>query len=68
MSPYIVTDITVSEITYMASNTLDYTFDFDNIYSLEGTTVIGKTEHEEFSYDPDQLYDMIIDIFYEKVE
>ena len=68
LSPYIVTDITVSEITYMASNTLDYTFDFDNIYSLEGTTVIGKTEHEEFSYDPDQLYDMIIDIFYEKVE
>ena len=68
LSPYIVTDITTSEMTYMVSNTYDYTFDFDNIYSLQGTTVIGKTEHEEFNYDPNQLYDMIIEIFYEKVE
>lgn len=68
LSPYIVTDITTSEMTYMVSNTYNYTFDFDNIYSLQGTTVIGKTEHEEFNYDPDQLYDMIIEIFYEKVE
>ena len=68
LSPYIVTDITTGEITYMVSNTYDYNFDFDNIYSLKGETVIGKTEHEEFNYDPDQLYAMIIDIFYEKVE
>ncbi len=68
LSPYIVTDITTSEMTYMVSNTYNYTFDFDNIYSLQGTTVIGKTEHEEFNYDPDQLYDMIIEIFYDKVE
>ncbi len=67
LSPYIVTDITTSEMTYMVSNTYNYKFDFENIYSLQGTTVIGKTEHEEFNYDPDQLYDMIIDIFYEKV-
>ncbi len=68
LSPYIVTDINTSEMTYMVSNTYNYKFDFDNIYSLEGTTAIGKTEHEEFTYNPDQLYDMIIEIFYEKVE
>lgn len=68
LSPYIVTDITASEMTYMVSNTYNYKFDFDNIYSLEGTTIVGKTEHEEFNYNPDQLYNMIIDIFYEKVE
>ena len=68
LSPYIVTDIDTSEITYMVSNTINYKFDVDNIYSLEGTVAIGKTEHEEFTYDPDQLYDMIIEIFYEKVE
>ena len=68
LSPYIVTDITTGEITYMVSNTYNYKFDFDNIYSLEGDTVIGKTEHEEFNYDPEQLYSMIIDIFYEKVD
>ena len=68
LSPYIVTDINTSEMTYMVSNTHNYKFDFNNIYSLEGTTVIGKTEHEEFNYDPDHLYDMIIKIFYEKVE
>ncbi|SFQ33305.1 transcriptional attenuator, LytR family [Butyrivibrio proteoclasticus] len=67
LSPYIVTDINTSEMTYMVSNTHNYKFDFNNIYSLEGTTVIGKTEHEEFNYDPDHLYDMIIKIFYEKV-
>jgi LCP family protein required for cell wall assembly len=66
--PYIVTDITTSEITYMVSNTYGYSFNFNNIYSLEGTTTIGKTEHEEFNYDSEQLYNMIIDIFYEKVE
>ncbi len=68
LSPYIVTDITTSEMTYMVSKTYNYKFDFDNIYSLQGTTVIGKTEHEEFNYDSGQLYDMIIEIFYEKVE
>ncbi len=68
LSPYIVTDINTNEMTYMVSNTHNYKFDFNNIYSLEGTTVIGKTEHEEFNYDSDYLYDMIIKIFYEKVE
>ena len=68
LSPYIVTDISASEMTYMVSNTYNYKFDFDNIYSLEGTTIVGKTEHEEFNYNPDQLYNMIIEIFYEKVE
>lgn len=68
LAPYIVTDISTSDLTYLVSNSYDYKFDTENIYSLKGTTAIGKTEHEEFTYDQDQLYDMIINLFYEKVE
>ena len=68
LSPYIVTDISTSDLTYLVSNAYDYKFDTEKIYSLKGTTAIGVTEHEEFTYDPDQLYDLIINIFYEKVE
>ena len=63
-----VTDIDASKITYMATNMNNYSFDSSRIYSLKGTTAIGKTKHEEFTYDEQQLYDLIIKVFYQKVE
>ncbi len=68
LAPYIVTDINTSKITYMATNMLDYSFDAGNIHSLEGTTRLGENQHEEFIYDQDKLYELIIDTFYKKVE
>ena len=67
ISPYVVTDVDMSEITYLADNFAKYQFD-SSIYSMQGTVNIGKTEHEEFTYDEDQLYGMMIDLFYKKVK
>lgn len=66
IKPYIVTNVDVSEITYLADNLSGYTFD-SNIYSMKGTVKVGKTQHEEFTYDEQQLYDMVIELFYKKV-
>ena len=67
ISPYVVTDVDMSEITYLADTFAKYQFD-SSIYSMQGTVNIGKTEHEEFTYDEDQLYGMMIDLFYKKVK
>jgi LCP family protein required for cell wall assembly len=65
--PYMVTSIDTSEVTYLADNISGYTFNTDDIYSLKGTTAIGKTEHEEFTYDNDSLLELMISVFYKEV-
>lgn len=67
ISPYTVTDISISEISYMATTYLGYEIAFDSIYSLQGETVTGAGGFEEFYIDDEALYDLIIDLFYEKV-
>lgn len=67
---YTLTDISTSEITYLADQIGSYTLD-DQIYSLKGTTTPaeeGTTGHEEFVYDEDALYDTMIQLFYSKVK
>ena len=69
-SRYIVTDVDTNEITYLAGKIGSYYFD-SNIYSLKGTTTPaedGTTGHEEFVYDEDELYDLMMNIFYKEVE
>jgi len=63
---YIVTDLTVDEIAYLAAELSGYTFDGD-IYTLEGTTEM-KGEHEAFYPDEDALKELLIKVFYEEVE
>lgn len=64
---YTVTDITVDEMAYLASELVDYSFSGDRIYTMEGETVMGD-RHEEFYPDMDALREQMIGIFYEKVE
>jgi len=64
---YMVTNVTASEISYLAPEIVNYTFDTDDLYSLPGETKMGET-FEEFYVDDDALYDLIIQLFYEKVE
>ena len=66
LSKYMVTDIAVDEVSYLATQAAGYTFDSEHIYSLKGETVEGE-EHEEFYADEEALYEMILDIFYEEV-
>lgn len=65
---YMVTDINTSMVTYLSTTYLGYRFNEDGIYNLEGETAVGGGGFEEFYVDDMALYDLIINIFYEKVE
>ncbi|MBE6573763.1 MAG: LytR family transcriptional regulator [Ruminococcaceae bacterium] len=62
---YKYSDITVDEITYMAINFLDGISNME-MHSIEGTVVKGE-KYAEFEVDPIALYEMILDIFYVKI-
>lgn len=64
---YLVTDVNTAMVLYLASTYLGYTYNPDGIYVLEGETAIGGGGFEEFYVDDEALYDLIINIFYEKV-
>ncbi len=66
LSKYMVTDISVDEVTYLVSQALAYQFSSEQIYSLEGETVMGD-KHEEFYVNQEALYDLIMRVFYERV-
>lgn len=67
LSKYMTTDITVSDLTYLASTALDYSFDISKIYTLQGKTLQGNV-YEEFYPDEDALYELILEVFYQEVE
>lgn len=67
ISAQMVTDITVDEVAYLAPLLVDYKFDENSFYMLEGENVMGDT-FEEFYVDENALYEMILEIFYERVE
>ena len=69
VTPYMVTNIGLSEVTYLTGQIGNYQFD-SNIHGLKGTTIPAEeaqTEHEEFIYDEDALYDLMIQLFYKRV-
>ncbi|MDE7259620.1 MAG: LytR family transcriptional regulator, partial [Lachnospiraceae bacterium] len=61
---YMGTDIDLTEFTYMATEYINYDFNRENMYSLQGETVQGSN-FEEFYVDEDSLQDLIIELFYE---
>ena len=68
ISEYMVTDLSVSEVAYMASEYLGYAFNPDSdMIVLEGETKAGE-KYEEFYPDEDKLKELMIDIFYKEVE
>ena len=62
-----VTDISVDEVGYLATQILNYSFDSDDMYVLEGEIKDGE-RFEEFYVDEDALYRLILKIFYEEIE
>lgn len=62
-----VTDVAMNEVAYLAPILVDYRFDKDSFYMLEGETVMGE-QFEEFYVDENALYEMILEVFYEEVE
>lgn len=67
LSKYMVTDVTVDEVSYLAGQALDYTFDEESFYSLQGEVKQGE-KYEEFYADETALYELILQVFYEKVD
>ena len=63
---YMVTDITVDEMSYLAACITDYNIDSQTLYTLQGETVMGEG-FEEFYVDEEALYKLILEIFYEEV-
>jgi anionic cell wall polymer biosynthesis LytR-Cps2A-Psr (LCP) family protein len=61
----VTTDLTMQEILYLSTTTLDYSFDKDNLYLIKGVTSVGPY-FEEFYADNDELLKLLIEVFYEK--
>ena len=67
MQGYMYTDVSVDQMTYLASELLNYSIDLDNIYSIEGEIIQPEdSPYEQFHVDYDALYELILEIFYEK--
>ncbi len=67
VTPYMVTDISAEEAVYLATQALSYSFNTEDIYTMEGEVVMGDT-YEEFYQDDTALYELILRVFYEEVE
>ena len=62
---YMTTDITASKITYLSSKALEYGISTDAIRTVPGESVDGE-EHVEFYSDDKALFEIILDLFYNK--
>mgnify|MGYP002510610165 CR=1 FL=1 len=65
--PQMVTDVSLDEVAYLAPLLVDYRFEPEGFYTMEGETVEGE-QFEEFHADETALYELILEVFYEKVE
>lgn len=65
--PQMVTDVSLDEVAYLAPILLEYQFDENSFRTMEGETVMGE-QFEEFYPEETALYEMILEVFYEKVE
>ena len=64
-SPYMVTDIGVSEVTYLATTVTGYGIELDAIKSIPGE-VVEDGENAAFYADETALYELILSTFYNK--
>ena len=66
LTPYMITDITLDEVVYLAGQAAGYSFSSDNMYTIPGSTDTGN-QFEEFYPDEAGLKDLIMEIFYTPV-
>lgn len=66
-SDYMVTDIGPSEVTYLATLVLEHGISEGDLKSVPGEVVMGET-YAEFIPDNEGLYELILDVFYDKVK
>ena len=61
-----VTDITASEVTYLASLVVEGRFGDQNIITVPGEIMMGE-EYAEYHVDDEALYQILLDVFYTEV-
>ena len=67
LSEYMVTDISVDEVTYLASEAIQCNISEDCLHIVDVDVQMGE-KYEEYYVKEEELYQMIIDIFYEEVK
>lgn len=67
ISNYVVTDVSIDEMSYLASELLGYSIGDMKVYSVPGQTVMG-TKFEEYYIDQAALKNQMLEIFYELVK
>ena len=65
--PYMVTDIDISEVTYLATTVTGYGIETDAIKSIPGEVTLLE-DHAAFYADETALYELILNTFYNKVQ
>lgn len=63
---YLVTDLSLDRITYLAAEAGGYHFDANNIYTVPGKTQMGFM-YEEYIVDEEGLRELIINLFFKKI-
>ena len=66
-TPYMVTNLSVDKVTYLALNTISHGGMEPIFESVPGTVQQGE-EYAEFYPDEKALYEMILQVFYTEVE
>lgn len=67
VKPQMVTDVSLDKVAYLAPILAEYAYDGDSFHNLQGETVMGE-QYEEFYPDEEAMFEMILDVFYEKVQ
>ncbi len=67
VKPQMVTDVSLDKVAYLAPILAEYAYDGDDFHNLQGETVMGE-QYEEFYPDEEAMFEMILDVFYEKVQ
>ncbi len=68
LKEYIVTDLTVDEMSFLASEYAGFSFDSDGIYTMEGETILKDDGYEHFYPDEEALRALVIRLFYKEVD
>ncbi|MFI3236449.1 MAG: LCP family protein [Lachnospiraceae bacterium] len=64
---YMVTSVSLNQFSYLLTEYIGYDINLANIYQLPGETITGEV-FEEYIVDEEALYELMIELFYQKVE
>lgn len=66
LNSYLLTDLDVFEVSYLATQAADMQFSGD-VLNLKGELIVDDENHMALNLDQVALYETILDVFYEKV-